>query len=236
MAPRAFIRPHMFTALFLGVTLLLLRLDSATEHRRYQWALVPLFALWANVHSGFTLGLGLVLTYWEGETIQRQRDWKLRGLGFLIIALATLVNPHHIEALLYPIHLMSRPEIRANIAELRSVLHPAYRDALFIKVLIASGAALVVTVITNRRREWSLVLPGALFLFLAVLSIRGSSEYAVILPAVLGSHGAVLSSRRFVAYASMSLVILLTVAGGVGAFFWGQPMGGDPPPPSRPGR
>lgn len=238
IAPRAFIRPHLLTALFLGATLLLLRLESASGRARFRWALVPVFALWANLHSGFTLGLGLVLLYRVGEwfsairlaetTVVHNLSWRQSALAFCAIVLATLLNPHHVEALLYPLRLLAREEVRSSIAELRSVFHPAYRDALFLKVFASSAALLIVLIVAARRRlQWSLLLPTAVFMFLAIGSVRSVSEYAVLLPAVFAAHGAALGERRSIARSIAIVVILLSIAGTGGALLWGQPMGDE---------
>ncbi|MDQ3918395.1 MAG: hypothetical protein M3348_07940, partial [Acidobacteriota bacterium] len=53
-------RPQMFSFLFASVFLALLDGYAAGESRRAACWLVPLTALWANMHAGFALGLALV--------------------------------------------------------------------------------------------------------------------------------------------------------------------------------
>lgn len=53
-------RPQMFSFLFAAVFLALLDAHAAGRSRRAVWWLVPLTALWANMHAGFALGLALV--------------------------------------------------------------------------------------------------------------------------------------------------------------------------------
>ena len=58
-------RPHVFSILFYTLAVWVLSEDRA-RHRRLVWLLVPLTALWANLHAGFvawlaTLGLLLAL-------------------------------------------------------------------------------------------------------------------------------------------------------------------------------
>lgn len=53
-------RPQMFSFLFAAVFLALLDDYAAGRSRRAVWWLVPLTALWANMHAGFALGLALV--------------------------------------------------------------------------------------------------------------------------------------------------------------------------------
>ncbi len=236
LAPRAFVRPHILTALCLGLTLLLLRLGSRTGKARFRWLLIPLFVLWANLHSGFLLGLGLVFLYWLGEqafdigSLGRPGRTRQVAIGyalpFALIALSTLINPHHIEALLYPLRLLERAEVRDSIAELRNLFHPAYRGALFIKVLAVAVLTLGLLLFTELGRwQWALVLPAIVFLGTAVVSVRGVSEFAVVFVAAFAAHGARLGEKRSVAWIVTSLVVVTSLAGAAGALTWGQPMG-----------
>jgi Flp pilus assembly protein TadD len=237
MAPRAFVRPHMITALFLGLLLLLLRLESGSGRRVWRVLLVPFFCLWANLHSGFVLGFALLLLYWAGDAIAaRSRDfdpktrpaWRERGYVLLLAFAGSLVNPHHIHAHLYPFHLIARPEVRANIVELRSIFHPAYRGAFFLKALIATGATGAILLLGARRRlVWSLLLPGLFFWILGLASIRGLSEFAALLPALFGAHAGWLSARRRLEPAVCVAVIVLGVGGAAYAALHGTPMGLD---------
>ena len=61
-------RPYLFTWLLLAMTMAIL------EFRRGLWLLPPLFAVWANCHSGYFLGW-VVLGAWCAESlVQRRRD------------------------------------------------------------------------------------------------------------------------------------------------------------------
>jgi hypothetical protein len=229
----------MLTAALLGTTLVLLRLESATGRRLWRWALLPLFVAWANLHSGFVLGLVLIATYWLGEWLSPRfggvassRGHPGRGHSGLLIlvAAATLLNPHHIEALLYPVRLMTRPEVRETITELRSIFHPAYAGALFLKALAAAAAITLFLVVGPRRRlQWALLLPGIVFWVLALGSLRSVSELAVIAPAVIAAHGERLGSRRIVAAITSGAVLLLALAGGATAVRGSIPMGNEAP-------
>lgn len=235
---RAFVRPHMLTAVLLGVLLLFLRLESTTGQRRWRVALAPLFLLWANLHSGFILGFLLVLLYWAGEAISGRRDrtasssspaWRERGLALLLALAASVINPHHVEAHLYPLRLISRADVRGSIVELRNIFHPAYRGAIFLKALAASAAAAGILLFSSRRRlDGAVLLPGIFFGILAVTSIRGLSEFAVILPALLAVHGEALGSRRRLSQAVSAGVLVLVAGIATLAAARGIPIGIDP--------
>ena len=235
IAARAFVRPHMLTALFLGGLLLLLRLESESGRRLWRMLLAPLFLLWANLHSGFVLGFALLGLYWTGEALavrlagtrgSARPVWRERGLVMLLCFAASLVNPHHIHAHLYPFHLIAREEVRGGIVELRNVFHPTYRGAWFLWGLAATGLAGLVLLVDSRRRlVWPLLLPGILFAVLGLASLRGLSEFSVLVPAVLGAHAAALGRRPHVASGVSIGVIVLGLTGGIVAFVRGMPVG-----------
>lgn len=247
IAPRAFVRPHMLTALALGTALLLLEREASTGQRRWRAALCLLFLLWANLHAGFVLGLGLVTLYWAGLAIERRRSAPLAAamrarLPWLgLIALATLANPHTWRAFAYPFALVGRPEVRAGIVELRSPFHPAYAGALFQFALLATALVLALVLVRQRRRiVWSLALPGAFFALQALLTLRGISEFAVLVPALVAAHGTAWSASgrpgtpagtlpRTLRRALPWSIALLAAGTGIVAFTRGVPMGSEAP-------
>ena len=80
-------RPQMFSFLFACVSLALLDGYVKGKGRRAVWWLVPLTALWANMHAGFALGLalialtvaGLALDHWLAEG--GNKPWSEDGGG-----------------------------------------------------------------------------------------------------------------------------------------------------------
>ncbi|MGO8671123.1 MAG: hypothetical protein ACLQVD_07145 [Capsulimonadaceae bacterium] len=120
MAPFCQPRPQMFTYLFLAVTLLLVlraRRDavegapSVDRSRRGLWLLVPVFVVWANLHAGVLVGLGLVLILAAGDLLNGYRAAKdlgstapgVQAVGRTLLwvgiagALGTLVTPYGIR-------------------------------------------------------------------------------------------------------------------------------------------
>jgi Flp pilus assembly protein TadD len=235
IAPRAFVRPHMLTALCMGALLLLLRLESETGRRCWRLLAAPLFLLWANLHAGFVLGFALMGLYWAGEAISPKLGgrgpsvapaWRDRALALGLCLAASLINPHLLRAHLYPFHLVASEEVRGGIVELRNIFHPAYRDAFFVKGLILAALAAALLIWDSRRGLlWSLLLPAGFFAALAVASLRGLSEFSVILPAALATHATALGRRRRLGPAVAMCVVLLALAGGAAALVRGTPMG-----------
>lgn len=232
LTARAFARPHMMTAVLLAAVLLLLCRERDRGGRRTWLLLLPVFWVWANVHAGFVLGILLVALFWLGSWWEQRRavpgvPWRRVGMLAALVAV-TLLNPNHIHALLYPLHLVARPDISDGIQELRNVFHPYYRGALFQQALLLVALVTAVLLGGNRdRRVWAVLLPGAVFALLAMRNIRGVSEFAVLVPVLIGLHGGWLGRGRRTAVAVPALVLVVAVLAVPAVGRWGVPMGPD---------
>jgi hypothetical protein len=91
-------RPHLFT--FIGAVLLLFLLERSGKQRL--WLFVPLFAIWANLHGGFSFGLVLIGIYLAGSLAEglfgREKElwwanarYYAQALGISVAA--CLINP-----------------------------------------------------------------------------------------------------------------------------------------------
>jgi hypothetical protein len=101
-------RPHLVT--FLAVVLLLFLLERERPARLWVYGL--LFAVWANLHGGFSFGLILLGIYFVGALAEAisptdRATWlgwaKHYGLAMLVGALITVINPN---GLALPAHLV----------------------------------------------------------------------------------------------------------------------------------
>jgi hypothetical protein len=107
-----FVRPHLWTALFLMVLLLLLDLQRTRPGHRSLWLIPFLFVLWANLHSGFSMGLMVLGLWWVVGLWGMARTsmgghggpplrWEIQTL-FPLSVVACLLNPHGWQLLLLP--------------------------------------------------------------------------------------------------------------------------------------
>lgn len=110
--PMVGVRPQVFSFFFLAVVWWWARRYLRQPASKLLLWLPPIFVLWANLHAGFVIGLGLLGVVWFGEAVGflSQRFWpegpkissflvKPRTLlewlgGILAAAAATLVNPY----------------------------------------------------------------------------------------------------------------------------------------------
>src|SRR5204862_3486171 len=66
MGPTWGVRPQVFSFLLAGVFLKILEDFQDGVRRRGVWWLVPLMALWVNLHAGFGAGIALILLFIVG--------------------------------------------------------------------------------------------------------------------------------------------------------------------------
>lgn len=151
-------RPQLFTFAMLSALLAILAIEIY-RGKAPLWVLVPLFALWVNLHAGYTVGLGalgVATVVVSAQSIRNpaRRSMALRlALVAVACGLATLLNPFGLGAVRNVTHAVSDPLIRQLVVEWRS--EP--------QVLIAmwnSGSRLLL-----------LIVAAPIFLFLAFFAL-----------------------------------------------------------------
>lgn len=200
LLPLANVRPQMITVFATALCVLLL-VAYRQGARRALWALPPLFALWVNLHGGYVIGLALLALTLGGEALERalspgqtRRAW-LRALAPLTMVaalalLATLLNPHGIEALRYPLSYVGTGNVSQRyVAEWQS---PNFHDPAYLPFV---GALLLAIVVGIGRRSlgWPERLWVCGFALLGLQSIRHIPLFAVIATPILLGELAALS-------------------------------------------
>ncbi len=101
-------RPQLATYVLLPALLALL--GRWERGSRGLWALVPLgFALWANLHGGFVLGL-LALAFFAGAgAVEGSREWGRRGVLLFLGLVASACNPYGPQLYAYLWDELGRP-------------------------------------------------------------------------------------------------------------------------------
>jgi hypothetical protein len=145
--PYATVRPQVLSWMLLSVLLALL-LTLRSDRPARSLSLIPLFALWANVHGLYAVGLAvlgwyLLFTFLGRTPIADARRWML---GAAIGAgLACMVTPEGPAGILYPLRFLNAGDWGlANIPEWRS---PNFHDAVQLPLL-----ALIVAVAVSGGR------------------------------------------------------------------------------------
>jgi len=155
---RSFVRGEMFSFLLFGITCWAVEAIRLARPRRLWW-LLPIFAVWSNVHGAFVgalalLGLeigGLTIEHWLSER-RRSGRWKFLDLprplrvAWIVLPLcflATLCNPFTWRTWRVPFWLFLNPEVKQFIGE----WHPPRFGVGFPPSAIPLVALLCVTII-----------------------------------------------------------------------------------------
>ncbi len=183
-------RPWLITIFFFALELdILLRYRSSGRSRTLIW-LVPLFALWANIHIQFIDGL-LVLALAAAEPlIVRWLRWGSQApaarplwIAFGACMVATFLNPYGVAVYRSAWILGSQPGVLNTITEMHAM---AFRtDSDFVLLFLALGAAGVLFRYRNLAPFETLLL--ALSAVLAFRSQRDLWMLAVVAVAILAA-------------------------------------------------
>jgi hypothetical protein len=84
------LRPQLWTLLFVTILCRVL----LAEGMRLRLLLPPLFAFWANLHGGWTVGLGILLAWTSVDVVMRAAGWMTSAALAAVCVLSTLVTPY----------------------------------------------------------------------------------------------------------------------------------------------
>jgi hypothetical protein len=143
-------RVQLFSLVLFPLTLLLLRAERRAPSRRI-WLLVPLIALWSNLHGAVLVGLALAACYLLADRLRKTPWTALAVLGASTVA--TMATPGLFRTLEY-FHdvLRSEAAIRGE-----GLWAPLSLGRPFDAVLVAAAALLVVPALLSRPAAWEIV-------------------------------------------------------------------------------
>lgn len=190
-------RPQMFNLLLTAVFVLIVHhYKKQPSRKRLLWWLVPLTAVWANLHSGYLLGVVLLACYVGGAAIDRLAQSKnenlltweqirylaiMTGLGFLAAAL----NPNSIELWIYPFFTLGSGAMQAYIQEWHS---PNFHVAIFWPFAAMIALGVTSWIMSDTKPSWT---DGLLFLGTSAagfLSARHIPFFAIVSAPILAKY------------------------------------------------
>jgi hypothetical protein len=185
-------RPQVLSMLFFSIFYLVLQ---RYRHRpgHSVWLLIPLMALWANVHGAFVLGLGLVALFAGTELLKAAfavRDALSRGaivrlsVILLLLILASLLNPEGWRVYEYAWDVQTDPASQKLVTEWQSPTVRSVRDMPFFVALLVG----FLTFVHSTKRDLTDLVLFSVFAALGLASVRGIIWFALILPPVLASQ------------------------------------------------
>jgi hypothetical protein len=158
------VRPQMFN--MLGTALFVYVVEGVRDGKldRRAFLVLPLLtAVWANLHSGYLLGIVLLAVYVAGEALNRRfgpadartLDWQsIRWLGAASVACfaAALLNPHGYRLWIYPFETLTSNAMQTYIDEWHS---PDFHQPQFWFFGLNLLVGVVVLIKARTRPNWT---------------------------------------------------------------------------------
>ena len=217
-------RPLAFGLLALVGVVWIVEVPDSRIGRRPILTLPAVLWCWGNVHGSMALGFAYLALHLVGRTIEGARPWRAGrerdiAIGTLVGAAVLCVNPYGPQLLWFPVELLGRGKVLADVVEWMS---PDFHSVAG----MAFAAWLVVTVVVcafgvrPSRRDVVVALP---FVLLALWALRNLAVCVIVLVPVVARSAAVHDGRaphehrttvgRFVA----ALLVVAMSAVGLGA-------------------
>ncbi|MBI3649050.1 MAG: hypothetical protein HY240_09925 [Actinobacteria bacterium] len=173
-------RPQMFGVALFCVTMWLVAIRR--KRPRLLWVLLPLVAVWANIHGSFVLAPVLLGLAW----LEDIRDHDPVARRTLLVTggslAASLVNPFGWRVWAYAVEIGTNPTVRNLIVEWKPTTLNTWAGGSF----FVSVAALVVYLARREQQvPWLTLLRLAFFFFLALPAIRGVLWWGLVAPVAL---------------------------------------------------
>jgi hypothetical protein len=183
--PGMFIRSQIF-ALVLFALLLVLCLSDAEHDRplRRLILLLPLLALWANIHGSVLIGASLGMAYLLFRALMAARKGLGRSaVGCSVLALAVglmpLATPYGLQIVHYYKAVLGNSAIAASVSEWRPPAFPDPSFFLFVVPLALVLASLTSQLIKRRRPSWVLVTATAATAVATAMARRNEVWFAM---------------------------------------------------------
>ena len=228
------VRAQIFTYLFFALSLYILETARCEQRWKVLWWLVPLQALWCNLHAGFLAGLGIIGLYTVGEALSRKEFWPYVKT-FLAACFATLLNPYGVKywTYLYESLAMPRPEITEwapaiSILEIEGLANAAI-------VFFALSFVAFLFIVWYRKYSLTVLIVMIVTVYLSFRHIRHAAlfmvAFGVYMPDAFSElfskfkdHPLVLSIQSYTKQWGLPLTSLVVTAYFIYSFLWSAPL------------
>jgi hypothetical protein len=197
------VRVQLFSLALFPLLLALLRDETRSPSRRI-WLVVPLVALWSNLHGAVLVGVAVAGAYLLVERLRRQPLTAVAVLASTIVALSA--TPALARTPEYYVGVLENEAARRGYGLWERLSFTSGFDV----VLVLSAIVLLVLALRARPAAWELVA----FAGLAVLTIRTgrSGVWLLIAAAVPAARGVDVSHRIRAPTAIAALTVLLALS------------------------
>lgn len=201
LLPQIQFRPQLATFVLLSLMIAILARDTYRSGSRL-WPMVPIFALWANLHGGYVVGVAAIATYTAvvAATDLLRGNGRTRGIRLAAItaacALATLANPDGFEVWRTVMTSIADPMVHKGLAEWQPLISRigfewrAYPLGVIIYILpLTLFAALALSFfMTPAIDDAALSAVAALFILGAFISARNMALAVIALSIPMARH------------------------------------------------
>lgn len=208
MMPQMEFRPQLFTFMLFAATLALLARENYRGHAPL-WLLIPMMALWANLHGGFIMGIAALAIY---GAITAVRDLaagagltRALRLGALTggVLLATMATPYGLETWSPVLHALRNPITRVAVTDWQPLpfamlrqWHAQPAGIIYMLCGVALMLAFVATAGLERRGEDApLVAIAAVMCGAAVVAVRNLPLAIIACALPVARHASLLFVR-----------------------------------------
>jgi hypothetical protein len=183
-------RPQMLSLLLASVFLLLL--ERSVLRPRLLWWLPPLTILWANLHAGYALGIGLIAIFLAGTILDAlfgSENWRsvstrIQQLALVLVVSIAVVplNPNGIGMYAYPWQTLSSRAMQLYIQEWSS---PNFHKSLYLPFLLLILAVIAGIAFSPKRLRPLDLLLLAVPLYASLRSVRHIPIFVLIVVPIL---------------------------------------------------
>ena len=207
LLPLMQIRTFLADDILFAALMIILARESYGRGARL-WLVPPMFALWANLHGGFFVGLAAMGLYTVVRGAQAlARDEGLRGPVRLAAvtsaaALATLINPYGLRDLIVVVEVVHNPFTLRHISEFRSLLavmadlnhthRPLFTFVCAVGIMTATVAAFA---LTPRADDLALFAIAVLMIVSGLYAVRNTAMAVIACYVPLCRHSDLLIAR-----------------------------------------
>ena len=162
------VRPRVFTLLLTSVFLLVLD-NYSRRGGRMIWILIPLTALWANLHGAFFFGPAFIALAMAGVVFEKQWS-RLRVMALVLCGsvLAIVLNPYGTKMLFVPIRVLQTTVYKEVVVDWLSPDFHRPEVLPFLVLFLLTTAALALSPVRPK--------PGELLFFIATLYLSFNSQ------------------------------------------------------------
>ncbi|MCA9935483.1 MAG: hypothetical protein KC415_16220, partial [Anaerolineales bacterium] len=196
-------RPQIFNLLLTAVFIHIVERVRAGELTpRWLWLLPPLTALWANLHSGYLLGVVLLAIYTVAFSIEQlavskklfsiqHSAFTIHYSLFIIITilsfLAAALNPNGVKLWLYPFETLTSPAMQVFIQEWHS---PDFHAKIFYPFGLMVALGVLSLILSRQRPSLSDLLLFGGTAAAGLISARNIPLFAIIAAPIFARHAA----------------------------------------------